>query len=233
MFLPVTATVTTPGVGTTVGLGIYAVTATTGLGYTTNPSFTIDSPSISPLIGAALTSILGFSTANNLFSGPGYGGTTIYYIDPINSNTFRLTKDFAGTDYIVLGYDISSNPDAYIGGGVSSVSITNSGSGYQIGETLVVDNTDLQSIYATTVGTGFSFTVAGPLIESFQVSDVMLLQSVGAATTEASVVEYAGIANIENLGDYGADISGSTARLKFTPTHAHNTIKLTRKGTEL
>jgi hypothetical protein len=231
--MPVTATVTTPGVGTTVGLGIYEVTATTGLGYVTNPSFTIDSPSIDPLVGAALTSVLGFSTANNLFSGPGYGGTTIYYIDPVDSNTFRLTKDSAVTDYIVFGYDISSNPDAYIGGVVSSVSITNSGSGYEVGETLVVDNTDLQSIYATTVGTGFSFTVAGPLIESFQVSDVMLLQSVGSASTEASVIEYAGIANLENLGDYGADISGSTARLKFTPTYAHNTVKLTRKGTEL
>lgn len=231
--MPVTATVTTPGAGTTVGLGIYEVTATTGLGYTTNPSFTIDSPSISPLIGAALTSIIGYDSSYNLSSGPGYGGTAIYYIDPINSNTFRLTKDSAGIDYIALGYDISSNPDVYIGGSVSSVSITNSGSGYEVGETLVVDNIDLQSIHSESVGVGFSFIVAGPLIESFQVSDVMLLQSVGSASTEASVIEYAGIANLENLGDYGADISGSNVRLKFTPTYAHNTIKFTRKGTEL
>jgi hypothetical protein len=28
-------------------------------------------------------------------------------------------------------------------------------------------------------------------------------------------------------------VSGSSARLKFTPTYAHNTVKLTRKGTEL
>ena len=141
--MPVTATVTTPGVGSTVGLGIYEVTATTGLGYITNPSFIIDSPSISPLVGAALTSVIGFSTANNLLSGPGYGGTTVYYIDPVDSNTFRLTRDFAGTDFIVLGYDISSNPDAYIGGNVTAVSITNSGSGYEIGETITIDNTDL------------------------------------------------------------------------------------------
>ena len=231
--MPVTATVTTPGVGSTVGLGIYEVTATTGLGYITNPSFIIDSPSISPLVGAALTSVIGFSTANNLLSGPGYGGTTVYYIDPVDSNTFRLTRDFAGTDFIVLGYDISSNPDAYIGGNVTAVSITNSGSGYEIGETITIDNTDLQSIYEATVGTGFSFTVAGPLIESFQVSDVMLLQSVGSASTDASVIEYAGIANLENLGDYSADISGGTARLKFTPVYSHNTVKLTRKGSEL
>lgn len=231
--MPVTATVTTPGVGSTVGLGIYQVTATTGLGYTTNPSFTIDAPTLSPFVGAALTSVIGYDSSFNLQSGPGYGGTTVYYIDPIDSNTFRLTKDSAGTDYITLGYDISSNPDAFIGGSVSSVSITNSGSGYEVGETLTIDNTDLQSIYDTTVGTGFSFIVAGPLIESFQVSDVMLLQSVGSASTDASVIEYAGIANLENLGDYTADISGGTARLKFTPVYAHNKIKLTRKGTEL
>lgn len=230
--MPVTATVTTPGVGSTVGLGIYEVTATTGLGYTTNPSFTIDSPSISPLVGAALTSVIGYDSSFNLLSGPGYGGTSVYYIVPIDSNTFRLTKDSAGTDYISLGYDITSNPDAHIGGSVSSVSVTNSGSGYEVGETLTIDNTDLQSIYDTTVGTGFSFTTTS-LIESFQVSDVMLLQSVGSASTDAYVVEYSGIANLENLGDYSADINGSSVRLKFTPVHSHNTIKLTRKGTEL
>ena len=61
----------------------------------------------------------------------------------------------------------------------------------------------------------------------------MLLQSVGSASTDASVIEYAGIANLENLGDYSADISGGTARLKFTPVYSHNTVKLTRKGSEL
>lgn len=231
--MPVTATVSTPGVGNTVGLGIYSVTATTGLGYTTNPSFTISSPTISPLTGAALTSVVGYGATYNLLSGPGYGGTGVYYINPINSNTFRLTKDSAGTNPIFLGYDVTSVPSAYIGGSVSSVTITNSGSGYQLGETLRVDNNNLKNEYATTVGTGFSFTVSGPLIQGFQISDIMLLHSVGSASTDAYVVEYGGIANLENLGDYSADISGSSARLKFTPTYAHNTIKLTRKGTEL
>lgn len=230
--MPVTATISTPGVGNTVGLGVYQVLSTTGFGYTTNPSFTIDSPTLSPFVGTSLTSILGYNSTFNLFSGPGYGGETVYYIDPIDSNSFRLTKDSEGTNYITLGYDVSSNPGAYIGGTVSSVSITNSGSGYEVGDVITTGNSDLES-YGTAVGTGFSFTVAGPLIESFQVSDVMLLQSVGSASTEASVVEYAGIANFDNLGECSADISGGNARLKFTPTYAHNTIKLTRKGTEL
>ena len=231
--IPVTATVSTAGVANTVALGIYSITATSGLGYTANPSFTISSPTVSPLTGAALTSVVGYGATYNLQPGPGYGGTTFYYIDPINSTTFRLTKDLAKTDYVFLGYSTSPTPNVSIGGSVSSISITNSGSGYQVGETITVNNSDLKSQYSQVVGTGFSFTVAGPLIQSYQASDVIVLQSAGAATTEASLVEYAGIANYDNLGDYSTDISGSTARLKFTPTYAHNTIKLTRKGTEL
>lgn len=231
--VPVEATISTPGVATTVGLGIYSVTATTGLGYTTNPSVTIDSPSISPLTGAELTSVVGYGTDQDLFPGPGYGGTTSYYIDPIDSTTFRLTKDSSVTDYIFLSYDIISNPNAYTDGQVSSVLITNGGSGYEIGEIITVSNSDITSSFNPSVGTGFSFTVAGSLIESFQVSDLLLLQSVGSASTEATVIEYAGIANLDNLGDYSADISGSTARLKFTPTYSYNTIKVIRKGIEL
>lgn len=230
--MPVTATVTTPGVGRTVGLGIYSVTATTGLGYTTNPGFTISSPTISPLTGAALTSVVGYGATYNLLSSPGYGGTTVYYVKPISSNTFRLTKDSAGINTIFLGYDLSANPNAYIGGSVSSVSLTNSGSGYVVGESLIVNNNLLKNQYAETVGTGFSFTTAGPLIQNYQMSDIMVLQSVGSASTEANLVEYAGISNHDSLGDYSADIVGSSVRLKLTPTYAHNTIKLTRNGIE-
>ena len=68
------------------------------------------------------------------------------------------------------------------------------------------------------------------MIQSYQVSDLLLLQASGSAVEEASVVEYAGIGNIENLGDYDADISGPDARLKFTPVYAYNTIKISRKG---
>lgn len=231
--MPVEAVISTPGVASTVGLGIYQVISTTGLGYTTNPSFTIDSPTLSPQIGAALTSVIGYDSSYNLESGPGYGGTSVYYIDPINSTTFRLTKTSSGNDYITLGYDISSNPEFYIGGSVSSINITNSGSGYELGEVLTVESGVLNSEFDTIVGTGFSFTVGGTLIDSFQISDAILLHSVGSASTDAYVVEYAGISNLESLGEYSADISGATARLKFTPVYAHNIIKFTKKGTEL
>lgn len=231
--MPVTATVSIPGVANTVGLGVYEVMSTTGLGYTSNPSFTIDSPTISPLTGAALTSVIGFSSSFNLFPGPGYGGTFVYYLNPITSTTFSLTQDASGLTPISLGYDVTSLPNAYIGGSISSVFLTNSGSGYDFGDMITVNDNDLKNEYVNSVGTGFSFTVAEGLIESFQVSDVMLLQSIGAATTDAYIVEYAGIANLENLCDYSADVNGSTVRLKATPKYAHNTIILTRKGTEL
>ena len=40
----------------------------------------------------------------------------------------------------------------------------------------------------------------------------------------------ASIANNEILGSFGADISGTNARLLFTPTYRNNTIKYIRTG---
>ena len=150
-----------------------------------------------------------------------------------------MSNDSSVTDYINFGYDVSSNPNAFINGNVTSVSITNSGSGYEVGEVLTIDNSILKSEYDNSVGVGFSFTVANSLIESFQVSEILLLQSVGSASTDAYIVEYAGISNLENLGDYSADISGLNARLKFTPTYENNTIvvsygdKIIRDGSQI
>jgi hypothetical protein len=55
-----------------------------------------------------------------------------------------------------------------------------------------------------------------------------MLQTVGSATTEVHIIEYAGVSNQESLGEYSTDISGTDARLKFTSTHANNTIKLAK-----
>ena len=223
--MPVTATFGSLGIGNTVALGVTSVSATTGLGYTVAPGFTIDAPTITPLTGAALTSGIGFGTEFNISPGPAYGGSGVYYIQTIDANSFRVATDPGLTDIIQLGYDISILTNAYIGGVIGTVTITEKGSGYADGDVLTANNTDLSS----PVGTGFTFTVNN-LIESYQVSDLLLLQSVGSATSEASVVEYAGIGNIENLGDYDADIFGLNARLKFTPNYAFNSIKISRKG---
>jgi hypothetical protein len=56
----------------------------------------------------------------------------------------------------------------------------------------------------------------------------MMLQSVGSANTTADIVEYGGISNLDDLISFGADISGSNARLKVTPKYRDNTIKITR-----
>ena len=54
----------------------------------------------------------------------------------------------------------------------------------------------------------------------------MILQSVGSAVTSCDYIEYATIANNEILVSLNADISGSNARLLFTPTYRNNTIKI-------
>jgi len=226
--IPVTVSIDSPGlvqpVGfSTVGLGIYSVRATTGLGYTEVPGITTDSPTISPFTEAVLTPVLGYDSQYDILPGPGYGGTTYYYIDPIDNNTFRITKDFAGTDYVTLGYDVSANPNVYIDGIVTNVDIQKQGSGFQIGEVLSVNNNNLYSSFSEVVGTGFSFTVSN-LVESFQISDILLLQSVGSATTSVSIVEYAGISDTENLVEYSADLSGINVRLNVTPNYANNTL---------
>jgi hypothetical protein len=230
--IPVTVSIDSPGLVSTVGLGIYSVRATTGLGYTEVPGITTDSPTISPFTEAVLTPVLGYDSQYDILPGPGYGGTTYYYIDPIDNNTFRITKDFAGTNYVTLGYDVSANPNVYIDGIVTNVDIQKQGSGFEIGEVLSVNNNNLYSSFSEVVGTGFSFTVSN-LVESFQTSDILLLQSVGSATTSVSIVEYAGISDTENLVEYSADLSGINVRLSVTPNYANNTLVYSRFPTRV
>jgi hypothetical protein len=229
---PVTAAFNVIGVGASVALGINSLSITSGLGYTSIPDVVIDSPTLSPFTESVLTPVLGYGPEFDLMPGPGYGGTAYYYIDPIDNNTFRITKDFAGTDYVTLGYDVTSNPNVYIDGIVTNVDIQKQGSGFQIGEVVSVNNNNLYSPFSEVVGTGFSFTVSN-LVESFQTSDILLLQSVGSATTNVSIVEYAGISDTENLMEYSADLSGIDVRLNVTPNYANNTIVYNRFPTRI
>ena len=229
---PVTASFNVIGVGASVALGIHSLSITSGLGYESIPDVVFDSPTLSPFTEAVLTPILGYGPEFDLMPGPGYGGTTYYYIDPIDNNTFKITKDFAGTDYVTLGYDVSANPNVYIDGIVTNVDIQKQGSGFQIGEVLSVNNNNLYSSFSEVVGTGFSFTVSN-LVESFQTSDILLLQSVGSATTSVSIVEYAGISDTENLVEYSADLSGINVRLSVTPNYANNTLVYSRFPTRV
>ena len=127
------------GVGHTVALAVTSVSATAGLGYTVAPGVTIDAPTVSPLTGLALTSGIGYGPEFNLLLGPGYGGTTVYYIQGIDANTFRIATDVGVTNIVQLGYNVSTNPNAYIGGSISSITITEKGSGYADGDVLTVN----------------------------------------------------------------------------------------------
>ncbi len=226
--LPVTATFSNVAIGASVGLAVDTFTFTSGLGYTTTPTITFNQdPFLSGSKPTATALISGYDSSYNLLPGPGYGGTTVYYIRPVTSNTFRISRDIAGSNIVTLGYSTATSSTAFVGGKISTVSVSIPGSGYSTGNVLTAEGSQFQNIYSANVGTGFSFTVSNT-VHNFQVSDLLLLQSAGAATTEAYIIEYAGIANRENLGEYSADISGSNARLKFKPVDKDNVIKVVR-----
>ena len=71
------------------------------------------------------------------------------------------------------------------------------------------------SEYSESIGTGISFTVTN-VYDSYQSSEVILLHSIGAASSEAYAVEYSGIDNEIGIGTFSADLSGNDVTLKFT-----------------
>jgi hypothetical protein len=152
------------------------------------------------------------------------GSTQIYYAIPVTSLSFKISTGvgvgtLTSTD---VGDDAfaSNNPVASIGGAVSAVLVVSPGSGYTATSKLSASNFD-----GANVGTGFTFTSSN-VVSNYQFSDAMILQSVGSAVTSCDYIEYATIANNEILGSLNADISGTNARLLFTPTYRNNTIKI-------
>ena len=152
------------------------------------------------------------------------GSTQIYYAIPRTSNSLGISTGvgigtLTGTD---VGDDlfVSNAPVASIGGAIINVSIVSPGSGYTATSRLTAVNFD-----GANVGTGFTF-ISSVVVNNYQFSDVMILQSVGSAVTSCDYIEFATIANNEILGSFNADISGSNARLVFTPTYRNNTIKI-------
>jgi hypothetical protein len=99
--------------------------------------------------------------------------------------------------------------------------------GYENGNILSANSINLGNIFSSNIGTGFSFT-ASNVVQNYQISDIMMLQTVGSAHTIASIVEYAGIVNLDDLVEFSSDISGSTARLKASPRYRDNTIKISK-----
>ena len=227
--LPLIPTFSNVGIAGSTGFGIYSVTLTKpGLGYTVTPSVSIStSATLGSASDATITPTLGYDSSFDLPPGPGYGGVQVYYIQPQSTNTFTISTNANGTGPIVLGYSTSNSPSAIVGGEVTSVVVTEPGSGYVAGDVIEFENSNFDIAYDTNVGVGFSFVV-GNTYGDFQVSDILMLQTVGSATSEVHIIEYAGVSNQESLGEYSTDISGTDARLKFTSTHANNTVKLSK-----
>jgi hypothetical protein len=225
--LPVTATFSDSEINAEVSLGVEQISlVTTGLGYTVLPSITFTSPTLG--IGSTATALstkLGYNQTA-LFNGPGFGGTeAVYYIRPLTSTTFGVSLS-SGGDIISLGYSIPASTVASIGGTVSNVNITFPGSNYNADDILTAINFDSTRI-DTNTGIGFSFKV-NSVVNNFQLSDLILLQTADSGNPNAYVVESSGIADVLNLGDFSADISGQNARLIFNPVFANNTLKYYR-----
>ena len=226
--LPVNATFNNVSIGASVGLAVETLSFTGGLGYEEAPSITFSTPELpGGVIATATATLANYGEEFNILPGPGYGNTFVYYITPVTSNTFTISKNIDGSSPITLGFSTLTSYSGYVGGKVNSVSISNPGSGYEVGDIVTFNNADFQNIYDQNTGIGFSFTV-GNVVENFQISDVMLLQTVGSATTETHIIEYGGISNVEDLVEFSSNISGSNARLIVNPYYNNNEIKITR-----
>lgn len=164
------------------------------------------------------------SIPNSGFTGFAVTAGNIYYAVSVGATILTLYNDAAATSQ-VTGIGITNfagfGNTMTKAGGVSFVEIVSPGSGYSPGNTL--------SATLGTIGSGFSFAVSNA-VKNYQTTDIMMMQSVGSASTSCDFIEYASLANSEILGSFDADISGSNARLLFTPTYKNNTLKWVRSG---
>jgi len=215
------------GTSATVGFGVSTVSLTSlGIGYVSAgaAAITFSSPTVGIASTATATAALGYP---GILPGPGVnttGSTQIYYVIPRTTFSIGISTGvgvgtLTSTD---VGDDVFTTPKpvASIGGAVSAVLVISPGSGYTATSKLSASNFD-----GANVGTGFTFTSSN-VVSNYQISEVLMIQSVGSATTTCDFVEIGGIANTENLGEFDSDISGTNARLKLNPTYRNNTIKI-------
>ena len=224
--LPI-ATFSPTGTAATVGFGVSTVTLTNlGVGYTSAVAAAISfsAPNLSTGTTATGSASLGVS---GILPGPGVnttGSTQIYYIAYVSTGIVGISTGIGIGTFTssTVGDEVfSSNlPTIGVGGSITTVTISSAGSGYTATSVLNATNFDVVN-----VGTGFSFT-SSRVVNNYQFSDVMILQSVGSAATSCDYFEYGTIANEQILGSFNADISGNNARLLFTPVFSNNTIKV-------
>ena len=217
--LPLTPTYGSPSPGGTskVYVGIESFSSYPGLGYTSAPTVIVSSPELGTGTTATFISSTSYYSGAEYYvrSGPGYGGTHVYYLQKLDSYHFKLSTDKDGTDPIVVGVDTTSLINISIGGTATSITITEPGTSFQVGDVVGISTLSTLSEYSESIGTGISFTVTN-VYDSYQSSEVILLHSIGAASSEAYAVEYSGIDNEIGIGTFSADLSGNDVTLKFT-----------------
>lgn len=191
-----------------------------GVGYTVAPTVTSSLPFVGSGSSVTFTSTINnYSTSDYyLKTGPGYGGTSVYYIQPQNKFEFYITTDSEGTLFVPNEYKISTTiNNVHIGGIATSITITDPGSSFQVGDIVAISTSPL-SAYSTLTGAGVSFIVSN-IYTNYQISDLTLLHSVGAASSDAYVIEHSGLDNDVDLGTFSADIDGSNIRLKLNANY--------------
>jgi len=163
------------------------------------------------------------SIPNSGFTGFAVTAGTTYFAVGVGTTTLSLFYNQAGSQVTGIGTTTFTGVGNTMtkSGGVTSVEIVSPGSGYGTGNTL--------SATLGTIGSGFSFPVSA-VVRNYQSTDVMIMQSVGSASTSCDFMEYASLANNEILANFSADISGANARLLVTPTYRNNTLKVIRSG---
>lgn len=99
-----------------VGLGISAIRQlSTGIGYTVVPSVIASpGPSVGTTVNAGIGTTLGYAgfAGTTIIAGPGYGATTVYYINVLSNRTFTLSNTIGvgttspGTSIVGYGFSI-------------------------------------------------------------------------------------------------------------------------------
>lgn len=204
-----------------IGIGV----SVNAVGFTSTSDLIVTTTSHGLAIGVGTIAVsFASSIPNSSFTGFAVTSGNIYYAVGVGDTTLRLYTNSAGT-LQVTGIGVTTftgvGNTMTKAGGVTSVVVVSPGSGYVAGNTL--------SASLGALGSGFSFTVASA-VRNYQSTDIMIIQSVGSASTSCDYIEYASLANNEVLGNFSADISGSNARLLFTPTYRNNTLKWVRSG---
>jgi hypothetical protein len=180
-----------PGATTSrAGLGISAVQlVSTGLGYTVLPTVaTVPAPSIGTTANPGFSTVLGYVgfAGTTILAGPGYGGTTVYFINVLSNRTFTITSSI-GTSLSpgigTVGYGFSVGLSTARTGTVSVAGTTIVGSitttGITIGTPIQNSNvisagTTITAIGSNSVTLSLPATNTGSLTTTFNVGTVFL-----------------------------------------------------------